>query len=182
MRKLFTLMLITMLSGSVFSQTKIAYVRIDDIVGLMPELSPQKINMDTIGQQYLKDSLLPRMNYVQQEYQRKVQDYQDTSKPKVVRDQILKELMNFKQELDGYDGQTQQVLQYKQQEFLRPYYMKARNAIQAVAKEKGYTHVASTEIFLMAPEADDISLPVLAKLNIKVPPKASLKTDTNKRP
>jgi len=171
-----------MLSGSVFTQTKIAYVRIDDIVGLMPELSPQKINMDTIGQQYLKDSLLPRMNYVQQEYQRKVQDYQDTSKPKVVRDQILKELMNFKQELDGYDGQTQQVLQYKQQEFLRPYYLKARNAIQTVAKEKGYTHVASTEIFLMAPEADDISLPVLAKLNIKVPPKASLKTDTNKRP
>ena len=54
MRKLFTLMLITMLSGSVFTQTKIAYVRIDDIVGLMPELSPQKINMDTIGQQYLK--------------------------------------------------------------------------------------------------------------------------------
>ena len=182
MKKLFTLTMIVLIAGTASSQTKIAYVRIDDIVGLMPELSPQKINMDTIGQQYIKDSLLPRMNYVQQEYQRKVQDYQDTSKPKVVRDQILKELMNFKQELDGYEGQTQQVLQFKQQDFLRPFYLKARNAIQTVAKEKGYTHVVSTEIFLMAPEADDISLPVLAKLNIKVPPKSTMPPNTNKRP
>ena len=72
-------------------------------------------------------------------------------------------------ELQLPDSNIQQVLQAKQQEFLRPYYAKAKKAIEAVAKEKGYTHVMSTDIFLVAPDADDISLAVLAKLGIKLP-------------
>jgi outer membrane protein len=52
---------------------------------------------------------------------------------------------------------------------LRPYYAKAKQAIEQVAKEKGYTHVMNSDNFLVAPQADDISLLVLAKLNIKLP-------------
>jgi outer membrane protein len=52
---------------------------------------------------------------------------------------------------------------------LRPYYAKAKKAIEAVAKKKGYSHVMSTDIFVVAPEADDISLAVLDELKIKLP-------------
>ena len=72
--------------------------------------------------------------------------------------------------------------QFKQQELLKPYYAKAKKAIEQVAKEKAYTHVLSSDIFLVAPEADDISLLVLAKLNIKLPtptPKTPGKTGGN---
>ena len=122
MKKLYVLLVAAGLfvAGAASAQTKIAYIRIDDIVGLMPELAPEKINMDTVGQQFIKDSIMPRIEYVQGEYQRKLGEYTDTTKPVGVREQI-------------------------------------------------YTHVMNSDTFLVAPEADDISLLVLAKLNIKLP-------------
>ncbi|HET9431558.1 MAG TPA: OmpH family outer membrane protein [Chitinophagaceae bacterium] len=158
-----------LIAGNASAQTKIAYIRIDDIVGLMPELSPQKLNMDTVGQQFIKDSVMPRLTYVQSEYQRKLVEYGDTTKAKGVRDQILRDLQGYKEELDAADGLIQQVQQFKQQELLKPYYAKAKKAIDAVAKKKGYTHVFSSDVFLVAPEADDLSMAVLTELNIKLP-------------
>lgn len=153
------------------AQVKIAYIRIDDIVGVMPELAPEKINMDTVGARYIQDSIMPGINYKQDEYNRKVAEYGDTSKKKSdqVQKMLLKDIQQLQQDLSGVDQYLQQVQQAKQQEFLRPYYAKAKKAIEAVAKEKGYTHVMSTDVFLVAPDADDISLLVLAKLGIKLP-------------
>jgi outer membrane protein len=70
-------------------------------------------------------------------------------------------------------------MQYKQAEFLQPFYDKAKKTIETVAKEKGYTHVLSTDVFLVAPEGDDMTLAVLAKLNIKVPEKPTGTQTTN---
>jgi len=162
------------------AQTKIGYIRIDEIVGLLPELAPGKIAMDTVGQKYVSDSIMPRLNYAQSEYQRKMQEYVDTTKPKAIRDQVLKDLQGLKEELDGADNLIQQALQFKQQEFLRPYYAKVKKAIDAVAKKKGYTHVLSTDVFLVAPEADDLSLAVMTELNIKVPNQAQNPVGGNK--
>ena len=156
--------------GAYSQAPKIAYIRIDDIVGLMPEV--QKVNMDTVGQKFVQDSIMPRLNYVQSEYNRKLQDLADTvNNPPGVRAQILKDLQAYRDELDNAQSLLQQVYQYKQNEFLQPYYLKAKTAIQQVAKEKNYTHVFSTDVFIVAPEADDISLAVLSKLNIKLPEK-----------
>lgn len=161
--------LVMMLAGSVSAQTKVAYIRIDDIVGLMPDLGRDKMNMDTVGQKFVADSVMPRLNYVQGEYQRKLIEYGDTLKPKGVREQILKDLQAYKDELDGAESLIQQAYQFKQQEFLKPYYAKAKKAIESAAKKKGYTHVMSSDVFIVAPEADDLSLAVLAELNIKLP-------------
>ena len=168
-----------LIAGVASAQTKIAYIRIDDIVGVMPELGRDKINMDTVGQQFVKDSILPRLNYVQSEYNRKMSDLNDTTKPASVRGEILKDMQVFKEELDAGEALIQQVLQYKQQQYLQPYYAKAKKAIDAVAKKKGYTHVMNTDIFLVAPEADEISLLVLAELGIKLPNQAPTKPAAN---
>ncbi|HMX78610.1 MAG TPA: OmpH family outer membrane protein [Chitinophagaceae bacterium] len=156
---------------SASAQTKIAYVRIDDIVSVMPELAPEKVDMDTIGAKFIQDSIMPTVNYKQEQYNQKIKDYSDTTKK--LSDQIkklmLKEIQDLQTELGGVDQYLQQVQQSKQQEFLRPYYAKAKKAIEQVAKEKNYTHVMNTDVFLVAPEADDISFLVLAKLGIKLP-------------
>ena len=167
--KLVAVLAVLLVSGVASAQTKIAYIRIDDIVGVMPELARTRVNMDTVGQKFVEDSIMPRLNYVQSEYQRKLQEYTDTTKAKTVRDQILRDLQAYKEELDAADNLVQQALQYKQQEYLKPYYTKARKAIETVAKKKGYTHVLSTDIFLVAPDADDISYAVLDELKIKLP-------------
>jgi len=170
------------MSVAATAQTKIGYIRMEDIVGRLPELSSQKVSMDTVGQKYVGDSIMPRLNYAQSEYNRKLQEYTDTTKPKAIRDQILKDLQGLKEELDGADNLIQQVLQYKQQEFLRPYYEKVKKAVDAVAKKKGYTHVLSTDVFLVAPEADDLSLAVLTELNIKLPNQTQPGTTPGKVP
>lgn len=159
-----------LIAGNVSAQTKIAYIRIDDIVSVMPELAPEKVNMDTVGQKFVQDSIMPGLNYKQSQYNEKLEQLKDTVKnSQQVRNLILKELQDLQTELNGADQYLQQVYQAKQAEFLRPYYAKAKKAIEQVAKEKGYTHVMSSDIFLIAPEADDISLLVLAKLGIKLP-------------
>ncbi len=167
--KLLAVAVVLLVAGSASAQTKIAYIRIDDIVALMPELAPGKVSMDTVGQKFVTDSVMPRLNYVQSEYQRKLVEYGDTTKPKSVREQILRDLQGHKEELDAADNLIQQALQFKQQEYLKPFYAKAKKAIDAVAKKKGYTHVFNTDVFLIAPEADDLSMAVLAELNIKLP-------------
>jgi outer membrane protein len=159
-----------LIAGNAVAQTKIAYIRIDDIVSVMPELAPEKVNMDTVGQKFVQDSIMPTLNYKQSQYNDKLAELKDTVKNSLqVRNVILKELQDLQTELNGADQYLQQVYQAKQAEFLRPYYAKAKKAIEQVAKEKGYTHVVSSDVFLIAPEADDISLLVLDKLGIKLP-------------
>ncbi|MFN8251387.1 MAG: OmpH family outer membrane protein [Ferruginibacter sp.] len=155
----------------VAGQTKIAYIRIDDIVGLMPELAPEKLNMDTLGASYIRDSVMPGINLKQSQYNEKLAAYSDTTKKytATARKLLLDEITALQGDLAGADQYIQQVQQARQQLFLRPFYVKAKDAIAAVAKEKGYTHVANTDIFLVAPEADDISIAVLQKLKIPVP-------------
>ncbi len=172
MKKMYVFLMaaVMLVSAGASAQTKIGYIRINDIVGLMPELAPEKVNMDTVGQQYVKDSVMPGLTYKQNQYNDKLKEYADTVKNSAqVRSLILKEIQDLQNELNGADSYIQQILQERQTEFLKPYYAKAKKAIEQVAKEKGYTHVFSTDVFLVAPEADDLSLSVLAKLNIKLP-------------
>lgn len=173
MKKLHVLMMalgLTMATG-VSAQTKIAYIRIDDIVGVMPELAPEKVNMDTVGAKFINDSIMPGINSKQEQYNQLIKEYSDTTKKpsEQVKKLMLEEIQKLQQELSGVDQYLQQVQQAKQQEFLRPYYAKAKKAIEAVAKQKGYTHVMNTDVFLVAPDGDDISLLVLANLGIKLP-------------
>lgn len=165
------------MSDNALAQMKIGYIRIDNVVGMMPELARDKVNLDTIGQalaqQYVADSVMPRVNYVQDELVKKQQEFQDTSKPKAVRELILKDIQAYQEELGGADQAIQQIgqqiMQAKKEQFLAPFYEKANNAIQAVAKKKGYTHVFNTDVFLVAPEVDNLFRPVLDELKIKYP-------------
>lgn len=79
------------------------------------------------------------------------------------------ELTKLGQDLGGEDERIQQQLQQKQQELLAPINKKAFDAVQAVAKESGYTYVFEKEALLVAPPAEDILPLVAKKLNIKLP-------------
>ncbi len=173
MKKLHVLIaaIVLLTATNVSAQTKIAYISIDDVVGVMPELSRDKVNMDTVGAKFIQDSIMPTLNYKQSEYTKKVADYQDTTKKlsPQLKSVMLKDIQDLQEELSGADQFIQQVQQEKQQEFLMPYYKKAKTAIETVAKEKGYTHVMAVNVFLVAPEADNIFNAVLTKLGIKLP-------------
>jgi outer membrane protein len=69
--------------------------------------------------------------------------------------------------LQGWNQQAQQLYQQKQQDLIAPIQKKAVDAIQAVAKENGYTYVLNKETLLVSPPAEDMLPLVKKKLGIK---------------
>ena len=148
------------------AQMKIGYIRIDDMVGLMPET--QKI--DSLLERYQNDSINPQYGQIVSLYNYKDSVYRDSVKtPKIVRDQIEKELPSLIYQIQNWQQIVNQALEAKQNEFLAPIYRKVYDAVKLVAKEKGYTHVMSKEALLVAPDADDMIAAVAAKLKVTLP-------------
>jgi outer membrane protein len=79
-----------------------------------------------------------------------------------------KNLGDLYQKMMTFQQQAQQMAQQKNQELLAPIQKKAVEAIQAVAKENGYTYVFVKEQLLVYPPAEDIINIVKKRLGIPV--------------
>lgn len=172
MKKLKVLLLAVSLiiAGSVMSQTKIGYIRIDDMVSLMPEIP----RIDSLVKIYQSDSLGDEYRSLVEVYQFKDSLYRDSVRTKpAVRKQLEDELPGLLYQLQNWQSISQQKVENKQGELLQPVYKKVYDAIKVVAKEKGYTHVFNKDVFLVAPEGDDMLAAVAAKLKVKLPPMTS---------
>src|SRR5258706_11201478 len=169
MKKLKVLVLAVslMIAGSAMSQTKIGYIRIDDMVSLMPEIP----RIDSLLKIFQTDSLNEEYGTLVQLYQFKDSVYRDSARTKpAVRKQIEGELPGLIYQIQNWQSISQQAVENKQGVLLQPVYKKVYDAIRAVAKEKGYTHVFSKDVFLVAPEGDDMLAAVATKLKVKLPP------------
>lgn len=147
-------------------QMKIGYIRIDDMVAIMPET--QKI--DSLLERYQADSINPRYAMLVASYQFKDSVYRDSTRTSpLVRKQIEEELPSLIYQIQNWQQIVNQAIENKQNEYLAPIYRKVFDAIKAVAKEKGYTHVLTKEALLVAPDADDMITLVAAKLKVPLP-------------
>ena len=145
---------------------KIGYIKIDDMVSLMPETG----RIDSLLERYQQDSINPQYAQIVSLYQYKDSVYRDSLKtPAVVRKQIEQELPSLIYQIQNWQQIVNQAMEAKQNEFLAPIYRKVYDAIKAVAKEKGYTHVVSKEALLIAPDGDDMIAAVAAKLKVTIP-------------
>jgi outer membrane protein len=150
------------------SAQKTGYISLDQVVALMPEVA----KIDTLMQKFQADSLNPQYAYMVSEYQRKdsIVNGRDSLKtPSAVRSQIRQELEGMAYQLQNWQTYVQNAMQGKQNELLEPVYRKVMTALNAAAKENGYTYVLNKETLLVAPEGDDLLPFVAKKLNIKLP-------------
>ncbi len=158
-----------LIAGSgVNAQTKIGYIDAETILYLMPEV--QKI--DSMVQVYQRDTVGKEFNSLMETYQFKDSIYRDSSGKvsAAVKEQTGKELQQLTQTLQNWQQIAQDAVQSKQSQLLAPVMQKIQAAIQAVAKEKGYTYVLSRDAMIVAPDADNLLQPVAKKLNVTVPP------------
>ena len=170
MKKIITVMVLAaglLFAGKAGAQSKFGYISVQNIVGLMPETA----KIDSMLQRYQADSINPQYPQIVQLYQYKDSVYRDTvhPAPAAVKKQIEQELPGLINQIQNWDQIVNQAIQAKQDELLAPIYRKVNDAIRAVAKEKGYTHVFNKEAFLVAPEGDDMILLVATKLKLKIP-------------
>jgi len=154
---------------TVKGQAKIGYIRIDDMVSLMPETA----KIDTLLSKYQSDSLNGTLNNIVQEYQYKdsmLTKVDTTKTPKQVLNQLHNDVNVLAYQIQNWQELARQAYQNKQEQLLSPVYDKVVTAVRSVAKEKGYTYVLSKDVFLVAPDGDDMLPAVAAKLGVKVPP------------
>lgn len=154
-------------SGSAMAQ-KTGYISMQNMVSVMPDLG----RIDTLMQKYQTDS-------INTEFASLVSDYnyrdsllgsKDTLKmPASVRDQHRQALQQISYQVQNWQQISQQAYQSKQSELLQPVYRKIMNALNAVAKEKGYAYVISSDALLVAPPGDDLLPLVAQRLNVKLP-------------
>jgi outer membrane protein len=151
------------------AQTKIGYMSIDQMVSLMPEAA----KIDTLLGKYQSDSLNQTLNNIVQEYQYKdsMLTKVDTSKtPKQVLNQLRTDVNVLAYQIQNWQTLAGQAYNNKQEQLLAPVYTKVATALRTVAKEKGYAYVMNKDIFLVAPDGDDLLPAVAARLGVKLPP------------
>lgn len=149
-----------------YGQQKIAFINSDSIFRMMPEA-------DTAAKQLeaYQKPLVEALEKMQSDYEKMLQEYEtnrDRWAPSI-RELKENDIMAMQRKMQDFEKKAQGDLQKKQQELFKPILDKARDAIQTVAKEKGYSMVLdnSTGVLLYSLPADDLFDPVKKKLGIK---------------
>jgi len=144
---------------------KLGYVDSNELLELMPGKDSVQQVLQAYGQ-----SLETQLQTMYGEYQTKVQDYQANSRTMsdIIRQTKEKEIADLETRIQTFQQQADQDLQDKQVELLQPILDKAKNAINAVADENGYTYIydVGTGAFLYFEKGDNILPLVKTKLGL----------------
>ncbi len=144
---------------------KYGHVDIEQVVMAFPDIK----KADSLLQQFRKDSLENQLPYFISEYQRKDSIAKLPSTPAAVKQTVEQEAATYLQMIQNWEPYSQQMFNRKSQEIYGPYFNRAYELINTVAKENGYTFVFKQDALLVAPETDDL-LPLIAKkLGVKLP-------------
>lgn len=156
------------LSSSAVMAQKTAYIDINTMIQIMPDAA----KIDSLMEKYQQDSIGKQFQVLVNDYKYRdsILSSKDTlTMPASVKLQHQQTLQNDAYQIQNWQNISQQYYQAKQNQLLEPVYRKVMGAIQAVAKEKGYTHVYDKNVFVIAPTSDDLLPAVAQKLNVKVP-------------
>jgi outer membrane protein len=154
-----------MAGNSTKAQTKIGYISLQELIPSMPEYK----KADTALSDY-QNALGQNFEDMKREYYEKDSSLNSKDTLKLTKAQIeikRREVSELLVKLQGYTQQSQQLYQQKQQDLIAPIQKKAIEAIQAVAKENGYTYVLNKETLLVSPPAEDMLPLVKKKLGLK---------------
>lgn len=169
MKKVFTLITVTftllLLGNTASAQNKLGHASLEDIVSIMPDIR----KADSLLQKFRKDSLENTLPFYVSEYKRKDSIAKAPSTPSAIKQTVQQEANNYLSIIQNWDQFTQSEMQRKQQEVLNPYFAKAFELINTVAKENGYTWVFKQDALLVAPQTDDLLPLVAKKLGVKLP-------------
>jgi outer membrane protein len=144
---------------------KIGYISLQELIPAMPEYK----KADTSLNDY-QNALGQNFEDMKREYYEKDSSLQSKDTLKLTKAQLeikRREVSELLVKLQGWQQQAQQLYQQKQQDLIAPIQKKAIEAVNAVAKENGYTYVLSKEALLVSPPAEDMLPLVKKKLGIK---------------
>ena len=157
----------TMLAAQTATAQKIAHINVDELISLMPETQAAESEMQKYAQQLEKD-LEEMQTEAQAKYQNLINNQNNWTQLRITKEQ--EELEGMAQRIQQYQVQAQQDLQKKQMELMEPIIEKAQNAINGVARDKGYTYVLDSSqskgVVIYVEKGEDILPLVKAKMGL----------------
>ncbi len=151
------LMLLMGLVSTSFAQgnIKIGHINSAELLQLMPERASIQQELENYAKM-----LEAQLTAMTTEYQNKVSEYQtnESTWTQIVKDSKAREIGDLEKRIQEFQQTAQQDLSKKEQELVEPLIKKAQDAIDAVAKENGYTYVfdTSTGSVLVFPDSDNL--------------------------
>ena len=145
---------------------KIGYISADEVIQLMPEAATVQKQLDQY-QQSLYQNAQDKQNALNDAIQKFVKDSATLSPS--MKEVRRNDLQKQQQELSGESQRIQDEFAQKRQELSAPIQKKLQDAIEAVAKENGYTYIMPKEALIVMPPANDIGPLVIKKLGLKQP-------------
>ncbi len=189
MKKLVFVFAFALITAVSMAQTpaplKIGYADVEYIFGLMPEAKQIETELQTLQAQLKK-----QYDTKYAEFQTKLKTYQDNinspSIPDAVKQNSARELEQLQANLQKLQEDSQADLQKRNSALLGPVQEKVGKAIEAVAKEDGFSlilnnQISGLDVILYGDEKLDVSDLVLKKMGV-TPPPAQTPPATNATP
>lgn len=173
MKHFFTVLLISaglLLQNTDAKAQKFGYINADEVISLMPEADSFRKDLEDY-QRSLYQNASDKQVAFNEALEKFIKDSATMapSLKEVKREELTKQSI----ELNNQEQIIGQQLDAKRQQLILPIQKKLQDAIDAVAKENGYTYVFAREALVVVPEKDDIGPLVIKKLGLKVPAPAA---------
>lgn len=158
------LLVAILFTTTVFGQ-KLGHINSNELLQAMPERTQVEEEIKKYAQE-----LEAQLSAMTKEYQSKVQSYQQgqaTMSESIKQDKI-REITNLEERINDFQQTAQKDLQEKEEKLLNPIIDKAKNAIEEVAKENGYTYIfdSGVGVLLYHKDSDNIMPLVKKKLGL----------------
>jgi outer membrane protein len=166
--KISLLMFVVALSTTVMAQkgAKVGHINSNELLTAMPERTAVQKDLEEYA-----NELKATLDVMRKEYEAKVGDFQGKQDvmTDVIKETKIKEITDLEKRITEFQQTAEADLQKKEQSLLQPIIDKAKNAINDVAKENGYTYVldSSVGVVLYSVDSDDILAKVKTKLGIE---------------
>ncbi|MBN2729439.1 MAG: OmpH family outer membrane protein [Bacteroidales bacterium] len=162
------LFLMVSVSSPAFAQGKIklGHINSNDLMEMMPGRDTAQTQLEN----YAK-GLESQLIVMSTEFETKYQEFlaNEATYLEPVKKSKQQELIDLQNRITDFQSQAQTLLTEKESELIQPLIDKAKGAIDAVAKEKGYTYIFDTGVgtLIYYEDSDDIMPFVKEKLGIK---------------
>ena len=146
---------------------KLAHLNVDELLSLMPETKAAEEEIQAYANALQKD-MEEMQTEAQSRYENLMANQANWTQLRLSKEQ--EELEMLAQRIQEYQGQAQQDLQKKQMDLMKPIIEKAQNAVNEIAREKGFEYVLDSSqskgVVIFAEKGEDILPYVKAKMGI----------------
>jgi len=166
MKKLSLLFIAFIFSFQLLAQSKVGTIDIEYILSKMPELVQVGVDVKTYSDEL--DNLL-QVKYTK--YQVLINVYQENETGYTDADKKTKqdEIIDLENEMQQFQQNSSTLIQIRQNELLRPLYMKIREALNVVSNEEKFTQVFTVDNTIVYLDTNfDITITVMKKIGLPV--------------